>query len=140
MEKKDLINGRLRNTILKIDLEIANTVSNYKLALEKYQFYQKFKQLQVKTLYAKMEVDLYKAYLVNLTKIKNNLITQIKELLSKYYSKYQDVWYYAFIEQKTIEEIAELTNYSRNNVCKILNRLRKDLQTNDWARSVGQTN
>jgi len=131
MEKKDLINGRLRNTILKIDLEIANTVSNYKLALEKYQFYQKFKQLQVKTLYAKMEVDLYKAYLVNLTKIKNNLITQIKELLSKYYSKYQDVWYYAFIEQKTIEEIAELTNYSRNNVCKILNRLRKDLQTND---------
>lgn len=62
-----------------------------------------------------------------------NTICEIKEnldiILSKYSPRYKNVFVLYFFEEKTQQEIADLTNYSKDSVAKIIQKFRNDLLT-----------
>lgn len=119
----------IRRLLLNYDLilltatcEIKNRVADMNL-LEHRQD-KKSQKLYVK---AKVEKERYELYVDEINNLKNELLENLELILDKYCGKYKNVFVVYFIEGKSREETAELTNYSVDAVKKIVERFRHDL-------------
>lgn len=128
-KKGKLAGDKIRKLLFNIDLNIVYAKGSEKLANENFKLNQKIKnpKNQKKAMQAKIEKECYKVYLRNLEDTKQEIEIELNKILNRYAPKYKTIWLMYFIQQSTIEEIAKATNYTIDNVNKIIKKLKNDL-------------
>lgn len=120
---------KIRKMLLNCDLRLVYANGEKNIANEEYQCEIKLsgRRHTKRALKAKIRRDCYKIYIGNVQKIKQDILDGLNACLSKYSVKYKRIWLMYFLEQKSIDEISDEVGYSRDNVNKIIARLKDEL-------------
>lgn len=126
---QELVSDKLRTTLVQLDLLIMNAETLVSMYDEKYRVNTKIsrKVNQKTALEAKINRDIYAVYVQNLKSIRESAYKRLEKYLAKYNAKQSKIWVMYFIEKKGIDTIAEATYYSRDNVNKIVSRMKQEL-------------
>lgn len=141
-----LIADKIRKTLLQIDLKLLEAEAQCRVADEEFKLNQKIKKTlnQKKAMESKIKRECYKVYIANLNDAKSNILEKLDKILSSYTPKHKLIWKMYFIEKRDIEEIRNVVNYSRENVNKIVYKLKVDLCdlncVNDKRKKEGNKN
>lgn len=143
-----LIADKIRRTLLQIDLKLLEADAQCRVADEEFKLNQKIKKTlnQRKAMESKIKRECYKVYINNLKVAKSSILENLNKVLSTYTPKYKQIWIMYFIEKRDIEEIRNTVNYSRENVNKIISKLKTDLFDLNWvngernSKKVGNKN
>lgn len=82
-----------------------------------------------KFLDAKIEKEKYEIFVADIENTKNEIVDNLSLILDKYQPRYKQVFISYFLEDKTYQEIAKMTNYSNDAIKIIIRRLKNDLLT-----------
>ena len=119
---------RIKKLLLNYDLAIAygkGEIDFRTAEMNKYEGvngygYKKF-------IVAKVEKARFEIYVAEMESAKKELLDNLEIITDKYIGKYKQVFYSYFIEGKTYQEIAEITNYSFEAIKVIIRRLKGEL-------------
>jgi len=78
---------------------------------------------------ARIDKERYEIYIDKIEAAKSDLLDNLAIMLDKYNEKYKQVFVLFFIENKSYQDIAEITHYSFEAVKVIIKRLKSDLLT-----------
>lgn len=146
LHEGQLIADKIRKTLLQIDLKLLEADAQCRVADEEFKLNQKIKKTlnQKKAMESKIKRECYKVYINNLKVAKSSILDNLNKVLSTYTPKYKQIWIMYFIEKRDIEEIRNTVNYSRENVNKIVYKLKVDLCdlncVNDKRKKEGNKN
>lgn len=146
LHEGQLIADKIRKTLLQIDLKLLEADAQCRVADEEFKLNQKIKKTlnQKKAMESKIKRECYKVYINNLKVAKSSILDNLNKVLSTYTPKYKQIWIMYFIEKRDIEEIRNVVNYSRENVNKIVYKLKVDLCdlncVNDKRKKEGNKN
>lgn len=131
-ENGQKIAERFRKLLFNIDLKIAEAEGQIALAEEEFKLHQKIRKTdnQRIAMNAKMNKECYKVFVSNLKIIKEKILKDLDRVLSTYTSKYKKIWMMYFIGRRSIEEISNEVNYSRDNINRIIKKMKDDLNIN----------
>lgn len=133
-ENKQVIHvgDRIRKTLFELDLRIVQAEGELQIAKEEYYVNQKIntQKNQRLALEAKMKRESYSTYVERLKNVKKGIENNLNRVLSTYIPRYKRIWVAYFIEKKSYDEIAVEVNYTRDNVKKVVSRLKEDLIKN----------
>lgn len=120
----------LRNTLITLDLEIADTEANLSLKTAKLHLFSKGLRSVYggKTMEIKASKELWEIYLKNLLDIKKRVIECIEEVLNKYGISEREVFKKYVYENKDIKQIALDMKLTIKEVEIKLGNLRKELE------------
>ena len=126
---KNLIGFKIRKLLLNIDLKIVYAEGARKVAIQDFNLNQKIQttENQRKAMQAKIRRDCYAIYIQNLNDTKREIEVDLDKILSTYTPKHKEIWVMYFIKSMRLDDIARETNYTRENVCKIIHKLKDDL-------------
>ncbi len=129
VKKGQEIANNIRKILLNVDLRLVYAEGERKLAQEDFKLHSKLggKKHTHKALTAKARNECFRIYIENIKKIKGEVSFGLETVLSRYTPKYKRIWIMYFIEQASIDEISAEVNYSRENVNKIVQKLKLDL-------------
>ena len=131
-KKSQHIGDHIRKLLLDIDLRIVHAEGESKVAQREFECHSKINTVrnQKIALEAKMRKECYANYVESLQKAKTSINNDLDRVLSTYNNRYKRIWVAYFIEKKTYDEIAVEVNYTRENVKKVVFRLKEDLVKN----------
>ena len=89
----------------------------------------KNKYRQKKFIEAKVDKERYEIFVEDLENARKEIKENLEIILSKYQSRYKEIFMLYFFEEKTYKEIAKITSYSIPMITKIIKRLKDDLLT-----------
>jgi RNA polymerase sigma factor (sigma-70 family) len=87
------------------------------------------KAKQRKFINAKIDKERYEVFIADIENTKNEIMDNLNLLLDKYQPRYKEVFVAYFLQDKTYQEIATQTNYSKEAIKVIVRRLKTDLLT-----------
>lgn len=120
-----------RKTLFNYDLEIANVISQSKFFAAREEMYRDDKTTKGKNAYYQAVITLRKlqTFLNALKQAKNETWEDLDKIVSRYNSKYKKIWLLYFIEDYTIQEVAEAIPYDLRNLKRIIKSMKQDLIT-----------
>ena len=129
VKKGQIIADNIRKVLLNVDLRLVYAESERKLALEDFKLNSKLggQANTKKALRAKARSECFKVYISNINKVKGEITVGLDAVLSRYTPKYKRIWVMYFLEQASIDDICSEVCYSRENVNKIIQKLKLDL-------------
>jgi len=119
---------RIRKLLFNYDLAI--TYANGEISLrnaEMNRYEGKGGNANRKFVVAKIEKERLEIYIAEIENAKRELLENLEIITDKYIGKYKQVFYSYFIEGKSYQEIAEITNYSFEAIKVIIKRLKREL-------------
>ena len=120
----------IRKSLLNFDLEITRVSSEMEMLDEKIKRNQFDKRNSAKrrAIVASNQYQADKQYLEEITKYRDDFLSEIDNILNDYEGVYKDIFKMAFITRGvTVEQIAEKTGYEPRKVSAIIATLREDL-------------
>ena len=87
------------------------------------------KAKQQKFINAKIDKERYEVFIADIENTKNEIMDNLNLILDKYQPRYKEVFVAYFLQDKTYQEIATQTNYSKEAIKVIVRRLKNDLLT-----------
>lgn len=129
MENKKTVVALIKQQLLNIDLSIATTKSEQDRIVALMSNVADRTSRNKKKRYAYLNCELEKNCLLleKLIELKKELVTNINIVLEKYNPRYIKVFNLRYLENKSIEEISQITNYSEIVVADICSKLDNDL-------------
>ena len=99
VKKGHQIADNIRKVLLNIDLRLVYAQSRRQLAYEDFKKHAKLGGVvnDRKALRAKAESEVYRVYIENVQKIKADVSVSLNAVLSRYTSKYKQIWEMYFI-------------------------------------------
>lgn len=131
-KKGQHIGDRIRKTLFELDLRIVQAEGEMRIAKEEFECNQKINTIRNQRLAmeAKMRRECYGTYIERLNSAKKSIYNNLDRVLSTYNARYKRIWVAYFIEKKTYDEIASEVSYTRDNVKKVVFRLKDELEKN----------
>ena len=132
----------LRKLYLNLALKIITADNEIKVATHDWGVYSRFEDLdsQRKAMNAKMRKECFVIYRQNLISVRDALNRQVEMYLKKYGIRQERIWKLYFIENKTAEEIAQLTHYSVVSIQRMIVKYRKLFKEDVEVNENGQKN
>ena len=129
VKKGQQIAESIRKVLLNVDLRLVYAEGELRLAQEDFKIYSKLggQSNTRRALKAKARSECFRVFLSNINKAKGEITMGLDAVLSRYTPKYKRIWVMYFLEQASIDEICTEVAYSRENVNKIVQRLKLDL-------------
>jgi len=129
VENKKTVVALIKQQLLNIDLSIATTKSEQDRIVALMSNVADRTSRNKKKRYAYLNCELEKNCLLleKLIELKKELVTNINIVLEKYNPRYIKVFNLRYLENKSIEEISQITNYSEIVVADICSKLDNDL-------------
>ena len=120
---------KIKRLLYNYDLAIVEAKGQYELrqaAMRRYS-QDKRKFAVRKKLAAKIDCDRIDTYINEINSKKQEVYDNLMLVLDRYNKRYTKVFMMYFIEEKTYEEIATVTSYSRDAIRTIVRRLKNDI-------------
>lgn len=121
----------IRRVLLNLDLRLVYADTQHKVAYEDFKLHSKLGGTKNtrKAMRAKAQSEVYRIFIENVNRIKSEVTISLDAVLSRYTPKYKRIWVMYFLEQASIDEIAEDVHYSRESINKIVKKLKLDLNS-----------
>lgn len=127
-EKAKTIVDRIRKLLFNYDLSIAYGKSEiHRRSIEMELYEGKQGNAYKKFVAAKVEKERFELYVDEMENAKKELLENFNLITDKYIGKYRQVFVAYFIENKSYEEIAEITSYSFEAIKWIIRKLKREL-------------
>lgn len=120
---------KIRRLLLNYDLTVAYALGEIEVRKSIMDLYRgdTRKPSQRKFIQAKVDKERFEIYVEEVAKAKKELKDNVLYVLNRYNPKYKDIFWMACIEQKTYEEISQITGYSYDAVYKIVHKVKNDI-------------
>ena len=121
--------ARIRRLLLNYDLTVAYALSEIEIRKNVMDLYRgdTRKPSQKKFVQAKVDKERFEIYIEEVVKAKKKLENDVLYVLNRYTPRYKDIFWMACIQQKTYEEISQITGYSYDAVYKIVHKVKSDV-------------
>lgn len=123
--------ANIRKILLNCDLTINYAKAEIRLreaTMELHRGSQK-KHRQRAFIDAKVDKERFEIFIEEIESLKNEVLQNLEIIFDKYTDKHKQVFLYFFLQQKSYDEIAELTNYSKPTINYIVSKLKEDILT-----------
>lgn len=120
---------KIRRLLLNYDLTVAYAFGEIEVRKSIMDLYRgdTRKPSQRKFIQAKVDKERFEIYVEEVAKAKKELKDNVLYVLNRYNPKYKDIFWMACIEQKTYEEISQITGYSYDAIYKIVHKVKNDI-------------
>lgn len=127
MEKN--VVDKIRRLLLNYDLTVAYALGEIEIRKDIMDLYRgdDRKPSQRKFVQAKIDLERFEIYIEAVVAAKKELESNLMYVLNRYTERYRAVFWLHCIENKTYEEIAEKTGYSKDAIKKIIHKVKEDV-------------